>query len=55
MKGSTVRISAGFRMPESWPRMGKVIGESEECVGIRLEGIDTPVIVPKRSVGIVLT
>lgn len=55
MKGSTVRISASFRMPEGWPRVGKVIAESELCVGVKAEGIDFPLLVPKRYVGIVLT
>ena len=55
MKGSTVRISASFRMPEGWPRMGKVIAESDLCVGVKAEGIDYPLLVPKKYVAVILT
>jgi hypothetical protein len=55
LKGARVRISANFRMPDSWGRVGTVIAESEECVGVKLDGFSVPLIVTKRNIAVVLT
>jgi hypothetical protein len=42
-------------MPKHWEKMGTVIAESEECVGVRLDDGDVPVIIRKAYIGAVLT
>ncbi|UDL16857.1 hypothetical protein SEA_ATUIN_194 [Arthrobacter phage Atuin] len=42
-------------MPSAWGRVGTVLAESEDCVGVSLDEGSVPLIVPKRFLGIVLT
>jgi hypothetical protein len=42
-------------MPSHWDKVGTVIAESEECVGVKLDGVDSPVIIRKAYIGVVLT
>jgi hypothetical protein len=42
-------------MPSHWEKVGTVIAESDECVGVRLDGVDVPVIIRKVYLGVVLT
>jgi hypothetical protein len=41
-------------MPSSWEKIGTVIAESEECVGVKLDGVDSPVIIRKAYLGVIL-
>ena len=54
MKGDRVRISPAYPLPVGWSRVGTVIADSEDCVGVKLDEVDTPVIVPKAYLGAIL-
>jgi hypothetical protein len=41
-------------MPTSWEKVGTVIAESEDCVGVKLDGVETPVIIRKIYLGAIL-
>lgn len=52
MKGTRVRV----KYKSGTMRMGVVIAESDECVGVKFDDSpDVPVIVKKSQVGVVLT
>lgn len=52
MKGTKVRV----KYKSGRMRIGVVIAESDECVGVRFEDSpDVPAIVKKSQVGVVLT
>jgi hypothetical protein len=52
LKGTKVRV----KYKSGSMRIGIVIAESDECVGVRFEDApDVPVIVRKSQVGVVLT
>lgn len=41
-------------MPAQWSKIGTVIAESEECVGVKLDEVETPVIIRKAYLGVIL-
>lgn len=52
MKGTRVRV----KYKSGTMRMGTVIAESDECVGVKFDDKpDVPMIVKKSQVGVVLT
>lgn len=54
MKGETVKISPRVKLPDGWePGLtGVVIAESDNCVGIKVEGKPVPLIVRKVHVAV---
>jgi hypothetical protein len=42
-------------MPAHWSKVGTVIAESDECLGVKLDDVEYPVIIRKAYIGVVLT
>ena len=50
MKGERVRLNNSFPLPVSWAKDGVVLAESERCLGVKLDEVDTPVLVRREYV-----
>lgn len=50
MKGERVRLNGSFPIPLHWAKDGLVLAESERCLGVKLDDVETPVLVRKEYV-----